>query len=60
MEPSYESVVRSPDGLAWEMKGATVKAMTEEDFFKVDGSRDPHRSDQSNRSALGRYDDQAV
>lgn len=40
LEPSYESVVRSPDGLAWEMKGATVKAMTEEDFFNTDGSRE--------------------
>jgi hypothetical protein len=37
LEPKYESVLRSPDGLAWEFKGASVKCMTEEDFNAANG-----------------------
>jgi hypothetical protein len=40
LEPRYESVSRSPDGLAWELQGASVKAMTEEDFFAAGGQRE--------------------
>ncbi len=40
LEPKYESVLRSPDGLAWEFDGATVKCMTEEDFATASGSRE--------------------
>lgn len=32
LEPNYESLLASPDGLAWEFRGASVKAVTEEDF----------------------------
>ncbi len=39
LEPRYESVTHSPDHLAWEFTGASVKAMTEEDFFGGDGTR---------------------
>jgi hypothetical protein len=40
LEPKYESVLRSPDGLAWEFKGAGVKCMTEEDFATSNGQRE--------------------
>ena len=39
LEPRYESVMQSPDGLAWEFDGASVKAMTEEDFLAANGDR---------------------
>jgi hypothetical protein len=39
LEPRYESVLQSPDGLAWEFDGASVKAMTEEDFLAAGGDR---------------------
>ena len=37
LEPKYESVLRDADGLAWELRGGSVKAMTEEDY--LDGLR---------------------
>ncbi|NLE40167.1 MAG: DUF1598 domain-containing protein [Pirellulaceae bacterium] len=40
LEPRYESVMRSPDGLAWELHGASVKTMTEADFFDAAGQRE--------------------
>jgi hypothetical protein len=40
LEPRYESVLRSTDGLAWEFKGASVKCMTEEDFNAGNGQRE--------------------
>jgi hypothetical protein len=40
LEPKFESVLRSPDGLAWEFAGATVKCMTEEDYAASTGQRD--------------------
>ena len=40
LEPKYESVLRSPDGLAWEFKGASAKCMTEEDFATASGRRE--------------------
>jgi hypothetical protein len=40
LEPRYESVTQSPDGLAWEFDGASVKAMTEEDFLTANGDRE--------------------
>jgi hypothetical protein len=40
LEPKYESVLRSPDGLAWEFNGASVKCMTEEDFAAANGQRE--------------------
>lgn len=38
LEPNYEPLLRSPDGLAWELRGASVKAMTEEDFLTAAGN----------------------
>ena len=40
LEPNYESLLVSPDGLAFEIRGASVKAMTEEDFVAANGSRE--------------------
>jgi hypothetical protein len=37
LEPKYESVLRAPDGLAWEFNGADVKCRTEEDFNAANG-----------------------
>jgi len=39
LEPNYEPLLRSPDELAWELRGASVKAMTEEEFLTADGSK---------------------
>lgn len=39
LEPRYESVVRSPDGMAWELRGGSVKAMTEAAHFSAAGVR---------------------
>ncbi len=39
LEPTYSSVLRSPDGLAWEFSGASVKCLTEEDFATANGQR---------------------
>ena len=40
LEPKYESVLRSPDGLAWEFKGGSAKCMTEEEFGAANGQRE--------------------
>ncbi len=41
LEPNYESLLAAPDGLAWEIRGASVKAVTEEDFITESGARKP-------------------
>ena len=38
LEPEYESLVRDADGLAFELRGSGVKAMTEEDFIAASGN----------------------
>ncbi|NQU20468.1 MAG: DUF1598 domain-containing protein [Candidatus Nealsonbacteria bacterium] len=40
LEPNYQEVLKSPDGLAWELRGGSVKAMTEEDFLTAAGDRE--------------------
>ena len=40
LEPRYEPLLRDPDGLAWELRGASVKAMTEEDFLTAAGNKE--------------------
>lgn len=40
LEPSYEPILRDSAGLAWELRGAAVKAMTEEDFLTAAGNRE--------------------
>ena len=39
LEPNYQALLVSPDELAFEIRGASVKAMTEEDFVAANGSR---------------------
>jgi hypothetical protein len=40
LAPQYQPVLKSADGLAWELRGAGVKAMAEEDFLTANGSRE--------------------
>jgi len=39
LEPNYEPILKSPDGLAWELRGASVKCMTEADFVAATGQK---------------------
>ncbi|MCE5303318.1 MAG: DUF1598 domain-containing protein [Planctomycetaceae bacterium] len=38
LEPRYDALLRDADGLAFELRGASVKALTEEDFIAQSGS----------------------
>ena len=38
LEPQCD-VLRDPDGLAWDLRNSSVKAMTEEDFLMANGER---------------------
>ena len=38
LEPKYEALLRDADGLALELRGSGVKAMTEEDFVTATGN----------------------
>lgn len=40
LAPNYQGVAASPDGMAYELKGAGVKCVAEEDFLKADGSKE--------------------
>lgn len=40
LEPRYEAVLRDADGLTWNLRGASVKAMTEEDFINAQGQKE--------------------
>jgi hypothetical protein len=40
LAPDYEPLLRDADGLAWELRGAGVKAMAESDFFNAQGVRE--------------------
>jgi hypothetical protein len=39
MVPSYKPLVTDEDGLAWELRGGTVKTLTEETLFTADGAK---------------------
>jgi hypothetical protein len=39
LEPNYEPIVKSSDGLAFELRGASVKCMTESDFVAATGQK---------------------
>jgi len=39
LEPNYEPIVASPDGLAWELRDGSVKCMTEADFVAASGQK---------------------
>jgi hypothetical protein len=38
LEPTFGAVLRDADGLAWELRGGSVKCMTEEDFQTAAGN----------------------
>ncbi len=40
LEPKYDSLLRDAEGLSWELRGGSVKAMTEEDFLTANGDRE--------------------
>lgn len=40
LAPNYEPLLRDADGLAWELRGAGVKALAESDFFNAQGARE--------------------
>ena len=40
LEPKFDGLLRDADGLAWELQGAAVKCMTEEDFQAATGGRE--------------------
>lgn len=40
LAPDYKPLLRDADGLAWQLQGASVKAMTEEDFVNAAGARE--------------------
>lgn len=40
LAPEYEALVRDADGLAWELRGAGVKALAANDFFNAQGQRE--------------------
>ncbi len=65
LEPKYESILRSSDGLAWEFNGGSVKCMTEEDFNAANGQREHsgHANEVAQRWAdnmTSHYDELAV
>jgi len=39
LTPDYQPLLRDADGLTWELRGASVKAMTENDFLDAAGVR---------------------
>jgi len=43
LAPDYEPLLRDANGLAWELRGVSVKAMTETDFFDASGVRQEKR-----------------
>jgi len=40
LAPNYQPLLRDPEGLAWELRGAAVKAMTEDDYLNAAGVRE--------------------
>lgn len=39
LAPDYDPIHKSPDGLAWEIRGQGVQCMTESDYFAEDGTK---------------------
>ena len=60
LEPKYEPLLRDADGLAWELRGASVKAMTEEDFLDGQRQHAAHRQGQPDGPEMGRQHDRQV
>jgi hypothetical protein len=40
LEPDFQPLLRDREGLTWQLRGTSVKALTEEDFFLANGSRE--------------------
>jgi hypothetical protein len=40
LEPKYDGILRDADGLAWELRGGSVKTMTEDEFLTAAGQRE--------------------
>jgi len=40
LAPNYEPLLRDPEGMAWELRGAAVKALAENDYFNARGVRE--------------------
>ncbi len=40
LEPNYEPLLKSADGLAYQLRGGNVKTLTEEDFLTATGTRE--------------------
>ena len=43
LAPDYDPILRDADGLAWELRGGSVKAMAESDFIDATGVRQESR-----------------
>lgn len=39
LAPNYDTLLKDPDGLVWELRGQGIKCMTEDSVFAADGSR---------------------
>ena len=39
LEPNYQPLLRGQNGLAWELRGASVRALTEEDYLAANGQK---------------------
>ncbi|MFZ5830885.1 MAG: DUF1598 domain-containing protein [Planctomycetota bacterium] len=40
LEPNYQPILKDAAGLAWELRGGSVKCMTEEEFLAANGQRE--------------------
>ncbi len=40
LEPNYQPLLRGQGGLAWELRGASVRALTEEDYLAANGNKE--------------------
>ena len=59
LEPKYEALLRDADGLAFELRGSGVKAMTEEDFIATTGSVQ-HSGKAEPIAQMGRHHDRQI
>jgi hypothetical protein len=41
LAPNYQPLLRDPEGLAWQLRGASVRAVAEEDLLAAGGDRQP-------------------
>ena len=57
---NYEPMLTDAEGLAWELRGPGVKAMTEEDFLTANGDRVHTRQSQPDGAEVGQQHDRQV